>query len=317
MSDSQQDPQQPEVPAQAGTSAHTRLYQWISPLVFLSSNPISLTGVVLVTTATVLWVFLLPTLLQPNTANPYIGIPAFLLLPAVFVGGLILIPIGILLRRRKRRLQGLAVTSIPELRLDSPQLRQLLGFVAVASVANVIIASQFGYSAVNYMDTGAFCGLTCHNVMQPEYTSWVNSPHARVECAECHIGPGASWFVKSKLSGVGQVFAVAFNTYPRPIPTPVANLRPARETCEHCHWPARFTGDQFRGSHVVCAGRGKYSGIDGAVDEGGRTHLEREPGDSRRARGRELQHGLHFDRSAPAGDSAGGLHGPGRESYGF
>lgn len=245
MSDSQQDSPLPDGPAQAGTPAHTRLYQWLSPLVFLSSNPISLTGVVLVTTATVLWVFLLPTLLQPNTANPYIGIPAFLLLPAVFVGGLILIPIGILLRRRKRRLEGLAVTSIPELRLDSPQLRQLLGFVAVASVANVIIASQFGYSAVNYMDTGAFCGLTCHNVMQPEYTSWVNSPHARVACAECHIGPGASWFVKSKLSGVGQVFAVAFNTYPRPIPTPVANLRPARETCEHCHWPARFTGDQF------------------------------------------------------------------------
>src|SRR5208282_736036 len=93
--------------------------------------------------------------------------------------------------------------------------------------------------------TGQFRGLTCHNVMQPEYSSWVESPHARVACAECHIGPGASWFVKSKLSGVGQVFAVAFNTYPKPIPTPVANLRPARETCEHCHWPARFSGDVF------------------------------------------------------------------------
>jgi hypothetical protein len=82
--------------------------------------------------------------------------------------------------------------------------------------------------------------------MKPEYTAYINSPHARVACAECHIGPGASWFVKSKLSGVGQVIAVALNNYPRPISVPVENLRPARETCEQCHWPARFSGDQFK-----------------------------------------------------------------------
>ena len=223
----------------------TRLYEWLSPLVFLSSNPLSLIGVVLVTTATVLWVFLLPTLLRNQTNNPYIGIPAFLLLPAVFVVGLILIPIGILLRRRSRRRQGLRVTSIPELRLESPELRRLIGFVAVASFVNVIVFGQWGYSAVNYMDSAAFCGLACHKVMQPEYTAYANSPHAHVACAECHIGPGASWFVQSKLSGAGQVLAVALNSYPRPIQSPVKSLRPARETCEHCHWPSRFSGDQF------------------------------------------------------------------------
>ena len=285
MSDSQQDSPQPEPPAQAATPAHSRFYQWLSPIVFLSSNPISLTGVVLVTTATVLWVFLLPTLLAHETANPYLGIPAFLILPAVFVLGLVLIPIGIMLRRRSRRLQGLPVTSIPELRLDSPQLRQVLGFVAVASIANVIIASQFGYSAINYMDTGQFCGLTCHNVMQPEYTSWVESPHARVACPECHIGPGASWFVKSKLSGVGQVFAVAFNSYPRPIPTPVANLRPARETCEHCHWPARFSGDVFTVHTSYAADEGNTSASTVLLMKvGGRTW-----------RGNLGIHGVHVD----------------------
>jgi hypothetical protein len=224
---------------------HTRFYEWLSPVVFLSSNPLSLAGVVLVTTAAVLWVFLLPTLFGHGTNNPYLGIPIFLLLPGVFVFGLILIPIGIVLRRRSRRRQGLPVTSIPELRLDSPELRRLFGFVAVVSFVNVIIASQWGYSTVNYMDSPAFCGLTCHTVMQPEYTAFVNSSHAGVACADCHIGPGASWFVRSKLAGVRQVFAVAFNTYSRPIPSPVEDLRPARETCEHCHWPARFSGDVF------------------------------------------------------------------------
>jgi nitrate/TMAO reductase-like tetraheme cytochrome c subunit len=223
----------------------TRLSEWLSPIVFLSSNPISLIGVVVVTTATVLWVFLLPTLFGHGTNNPYLGIPIFLLLPGVFVIGLILIPIGILLRRRSRSRQGLPVTSIPKLSLDSPELQRLAAFVGIASFVNVVIVSQWGYSAVNYMDGAQFCGLTCHTVMQPEYTAYVNSSHARVECAQCHIGPGASWFVRSKLSGVRQVFAVAFHTYSQPIPSPVENLRPARETCEQCHWPARFSGDVF------------------------------------------------------------------------
>jgi hypothetical protein len=82
--------------------------------------------------------------------------------------------------------------------------------------------------------------------MQPEFTAYQNSPHSRVECVKCHIGPGASWFVRSKLSGVGQVFAVTFNTYPRPIPTPVRNLRPARETCEACHWPQKYGEDRVK-----------------------------------------------------------------------
>ncbi len=223
----------------------TRLYEWASPIVFLSSNPLSLIGVVLVTTAAVLWVFLLPTLFGHGTNNPYLGIPIFLLLPGLFIFGLILIPIGIALRRRSRRQQGLPVTSIPELSLQSPELRRLLIFIGAASFVNVVIAAQWGYSTVNYMDSAQFCGLTCHKVMQPEYTAYRNSPHENVECAGCHIGPGASWFVKSKLSGVRQVFAVAFNTYSRPIPSPVENLRPARETCEQCHWPARFSGDVF------------------------------------------------------------------------
>jgi len=95
------------------------------------------------------------------------------------------------------------------------------------------------------MDSVQFCGLTCHTVMAPEYTAYQNSPHQRVGCVLCHIGPGAPWFVRSKLSGVRQVFAVTFHTFSRPIPSPLRNLRPARETCEQCHWPQMFTGDKF------------------------------------------------------------------------
>jgi nitrate/TMAO reductase-like tetraheme cytochrome c subunit len=82
--------------------------------------------------------------------------------------------------------------------------------------------------------------------MQPEYVTYLHSPHARVACAECHIGKGANWYVRSKLSGTYQVYATMADKYPRPIPTPVKNLRPAQETCEECHWPKKFVGNLER-----------------------------------------------------------------------
>jgi len=95
------------------------------------------------------------------------------------------------------------------------------------------------------MDSNQFCGLTCHTVMRPEYTAFLDSPHSRVGCAQCHIGHGAPALVKAKISGIRQIFAVAFGTYSRPIPSPVEYLRPARETCEQCHWPQKFTGNKL------------------------------------------------------------------------
>jgi nitrate/TMAO reductase-like tetraheme cytochrome c subunit len=82
--------------------------------------------------------------------------------------------------------------------------------------------------------------------MSPEYTAYQASPHARVGCVECHVGSGASWYVKSKLSGARQVYYTALGTFPRPIPTPVHNLRPAADTCEQCHWPKKFWGAQLK-----------------------------------------------------------------------
>jgi hypothetical protein len=216
---------------------------WLSPLIHLSNNWLSLSGVVLVTTATVFWLFLLPITLHGITDNPYIGILAFLALPAPFLAGLVMIPLGMWLKRRR---EGRPPPDFPALAWSNPELRKLAYFIGAATVINIVVASQLTYGAVNYMESVTFCGQTCHKVMQPEYTAYQNSPHSKVECVKCHIGPGASWFVRSKLTGVGQVVAVALNTYPRPIPTPVRNLRPARETCEACHWPQKFGEDRLR-----------------------------------------------------------------------
>lgn len=228
------------------TSLWNKAQQQLSPLVHLSNNPLSLAGVAVVTAATVFWIFLLPISLRGEVEHPYIGILAFLLLPAAFFGGLALIPMGICLRRRLEKKAGIYPLSFPPLDLRHAELRRLLSFIVLATAVNFVIATQVTYRAVTFMDTVSFCGQTCHTVMQPEFTAYQNSPHSRVECVKCHIGPGASWFVRSKLSGAGQVFAVMLHSYPTPIPVPVRNLRPARETCEDCHWPQQFGGDRLR-----------------------------------------------------------------------
>jgi len=211
------------------------------PIAYLASNLISLFGVILVTTAGILWLMLLPSWWRDELSNPYMGILANMALPVLFFVGLGLIPLGVWHHNRQRRLAGESGPPIPR----GGDLRRLLIFVGLTTFVNLVIGSQLLYSAVSYMDSDSFCGKTCHTVMQPEYTAYSNSPHARVSCVECHIGAGAPWFVKAKISGTRQLFAVMFHTYSRPIKSPVEALRPARDTCEHCHWPQRFGGEKF------------------------------------------------------------------------
>jgi len=188
------------------------------------------------------------------TDSPYIGIMAFLILPVVFVSGLVLVPVGAaweILAAHRRAARGEAPREairglFPVVDFNNSHTRHVAVVVVALTVVNLMIVSMASYEGVVYMDSVPFCGETCHTVMRPEYTTYKRSPHSRVECVECHIGPGAPWFVKSKMSGLGQVFAVTFNTYPEPIPSPVDNLRPSRDTCEQCHWPQRFTGDRLK-----------------------------------------------------------------------
>jgi hypothetical protein len=227
-------------------SLNENIRGWLRPIYFLGRNPVSLTGVVLTTsTALTMIAFWFYDFFLPGPPHPYVGILIFLILPGIFIFGLLLIPLGILLRRRSLRGSGELPEIYPAIDLRLPMVRRAFEYVVLATVVNLLIIGTASYRGVQYMDTTSFCGTTCHTVMAPEYAAYQNSPHAHVACVECHIGPGASWFVHSKLSGLRQVYAVTFHTYSRPIPSPVKYLRPARETCEQCHWPQRFTGDKF------------------------------------------------------------------------
>jgi len=227
-------------------NSQERIRAWTQPIYFLGQNSLTLTGAVVATsTALTTIAFWFYDMFLPGPPHPYIGLLIFLILPGIFVLGLLLIPLGIWLKRRKLRTSGELPVVFPAISLQLPVVRRTLEYVAFATLLNLLIIGTASYRGVEYMDSTNFCGTTCHTVMEPEYTTYQNSPHAHVACVECHIGPGAPWFVRSKLSGLRQVFAVTFRTYSRPIPSPVKYLRPARETCEHCHWPQRFTGDKF------------------------------------------------------------------------
>jgi hypothetical protein len=179
--------------------------------------------------------------------GPYLGILTYLILPVIFVTGLILIPVGaILYRRRLHRTHGVEHTTLlPVFDLNNAKTRNWLFVLTGATMFNIVILAGATYKGVEVMESVEFCGTACHSVMEPEHTAYQRSPHSRVACAECHIGPGADWFVKSKLDGAWQLVAVAFDLYPRPIPTPLHDLRPARETCEQCHWPNKFVGNKL------------------------------------------------------------------------
>ena len=227
-------------------SDRSTVRNWARLIYFFGQNPVSLLGVVLTTSSAItLIAFWIYDFMLPGPPHPYVGILLFLLLPGVFVLGLLLIPIGIWFRRHALLAAGEIPTEYPAIDLKRPAVRSTLLFVALASFLNLMIFGFASYRGVSYMDSTTFCGQTCHTVMQPEFSAYQNSPHARVECVQCHIGPGAGWFVRSKLSGLRQVYAVTFRTYSRPIPSPVRYLRPARDTCEQCHWPQRFSGDKF------------------------------------------------------------------------
>ncbi len=204
-------------------------------------NPTSFVGaaIALVSFGLILFLFLLEAF--AGHQSPYMGIIAFVILPGFLLLGLAIAIVGVILERRRVQTSE---NRFPRIDLNDPHQRSMFLFFG-SLVLILLMCSAFGsYQAYEFTESVQFCGEVCHSVMKPEYTAYRYSPHARVSCAECHVGSGADWYVKSKLSGAYQVYSVLFHKYSRPIETPVRNLRPAQETCERCHWPKQFYSEK-------------------------------------------------------------------------
>jgi nitrate/TMAO reductase-like tetraheme cytochrome c subunit len=204
----------------------------------LFRNWLSLIGVVISTGSVFSCLFLFATELFLPTSNPYMGILVYVLAPIFFFLGVALMIVGLWMQRRQK--SGALALAV---NLSRPRDRKLLGTFIAGALVFLLCSTIGSYQTYQYTDSVEFCGTACHVPMKPEYTAYLHSPHARVACVECHVGAGAEWYVKSKLNGVHQLFDVVMNTIPKPIETPIKNLRPARATCEQCHWPQKFIGN--------------------------------------------------------------------------
>jgi nitrate/TMAO reductase-like tetraheme cytochrome c subunit len=215
-------------------------------------NWISLTGATLAifNLASIAALFVLNSFF--GFGGTYIGLFIYIVLPGFMIFGLILIPVGMRINRKRARKAEKEGRKLPWpiINFNNQATRNATIIFVIGTVVLLIISAIGSYEAFHYTESVEFCGKLCHQVMEPEFTTYHGSSHERVACVECHVGSGADWYVRSKLSGLYQVYSVLANKYPQPIPTPIENLRPAQETCEECHWPDKFYDYSLREKHA-------------------------------------------------------------------
>ncbi len=179
--------------------------------------------------------------------NPYLEVVTFFLLPAgILFGGVLTYAGAWRTRSEHRKNPNAGLPPLPRLDFNDPVKLRLAGFFAIVTVVFFAVIAIATIKGFEFSESTAFCGEVCHVPMEPEHTAWAQSPHARVRCVECHVGSGIDYYVKAKINGTRQLYSVLTGTYPTPIPTPVHNLRPARGTCERCHWPEKFISQRFK-----------------------------------------------------------------------
>lgn len=182
-----------------------------------------------------------------SQSHAYLGLITYIVLPAVMILGLVLIPIGMWITTRRRNAgHAEGGPSWPKVDLNDNRHRNAFLVFIFGTMFLLFVSAVGSYEAFHFTESTTFCGQVCHSVMHPEFVAYQNSPHARVACVDCHVGTGADWYVRSKLSGAYQVYSVIAEKYSKPIETPISNLRPARETCMQCHWPQKFYAHKLR-----------------------------------------------------------------------
>jgi nitrate/TMAO reductase-like tetraheme cytochrome c subunit len=213
----------------------------------LGRNPISAVGAVIAFVALTNTLFLIYIDARQTNASPYLGILAWIVAPAILSLGILIYLAGMFIERRRRRNRAPEeIAEYPRIDLNLRRTRLIVGSTFAGVIVFVTASVVGSFQAYHYTESNEFCGTACHQVMGPEYTAYHQSPHARIECVACHVGGGATWYVRSKITGTHQLIDVITGKIPRPILTPVEGLRPARDTCEQCHTPEKFFGTQLK-----------------------------------------------------------------------
>ncbi len=215
----------------------------------LARDPLAIAGAVITTASAVVFIALVIAMLAGMLDNPYAGLVVFIAIPAVFVVGLLLMPLAAWRQGRALRRDPHAVAAagwpVVDFRIASVRRTTLL--IALLTAVNVVIILLAGYGGLHAMESPGFCGQACHTPMHPQFAALQNGAHGHIACVSCHVGPGAAGFLRAKMSGARQLLDVTTNSYPRPI-TQNARLAEGEQarTCVRCHQPWRPVGDRIR-----------------------------------------------------------------------
>ena len=209
-------------------------------LFLATRNWVSALGVILASFAAISFLAILSINIGGEEPGNYQGIISYLILPVIFVLGLVLIPIG--LRIIRRREKAGAPTGFPVLNFNDPRVRTIALVVFVLTVLNLMMISVATYRGLHVLHSDAFCGETCHNVMEPQAVAHDVTTHSNVYCADCHVGEGAAHFARSKLNGARQMFEFILGDYSRPVPQPTGV---PSTICVRCHETDPYREDRL------------------------------------------------------------------------
>ena len=206
-------------------------------------NWLSWAGVVLAAAALFAFVLLFAIDLFAPIKNPYIGILAYVIAPFFFLFGLTLTLLGAILHKRAERRTAHLEEKHRVLQIDLSRKRdrRILAVFALGAVLFLFLTALGSYETYQYTESVDFCGKRCHVPMEPQFVASQHAAHSQVACVECHVGPGAAAYFKTKLNGVKQLYHTVLGDFDRPIYI-TAETRPEQEICLECHSPNRYIG---------------------------------------------------------------------------
>lgn len=132
------------------------------------------------------------------------------------------------------------------MKISFGQRTVMLGTVTTIVVAAIALAvlGAGGIVAWEYSNSNAFCTNNCHAVHPEEPRAYAVAPHARVQCVECHMGRLPTLQLMTLKAAHYHELLGMITGYDRPLAA--TTLRPARDSCEGCHWPAVNHDDKVR-----------------------------------------------------------------------
>ena len=211
-------------------------------------NPLTLAGSVIALFNLALIVFLLIFDLLSKRPRPYSDLVILLILPVFILIGVVLVILGIVRQRRRKKLgEPLEERRLLVLDFNDHKQRRLVILLSTGFVFLTLLYTFGMFQSYEFLESDSFCSRVCHTIHRTDSLAHAFSFHAEVECSACHVGSGSQYFVLSKLRGTTELPMVLLNTFPRPLPAPVKDLRPSQDICQGCHGPTYTLEENLRG----------------------------------------------------------------------